>query len=109
MRLGMDSIQYDEDDIGDIGDDCVEVCQYLRPNGRKRRNAARLGKEYHEKVKGLFITAEELMNGLIVIYIRREDQDEEDEKSCILQNGPGPNGVIEGFKRFIDEFVAGKA
>ena len=37
------------------------------------------------------------------------DQDEEDEKSCILQNGPGPNGVIEGFKRFIDEFVAGKA
>jgi hypothetical protein len=98
------NMNYDIDNIEVIKDDDVEVCQYLRPDGRKRKMTAPLGKEYHEKAKGLVISAEELMNGLIVIYIRREGQDPEDEQSRILTNDHA--GVIDGFKAFIDEFIA---
>ena len=103
--LNIMNMNYDIDNIEVIkDDDVVEVCQYLRPDGRKRKMAAPLGKEYHEKAKGLVISAEKLMTGLIVIYIRREGQDPEDEQSRILSNDRA--GVIDGFKAFIDEFIA---
>jgi hypothetical protein len=97
-----ENICYDIDNIGNVGDEDVEVCQYLRPDGRKRKMAAPLGKEYKEKVKGLVIAAEELMNGSIVIYIRHGDQPEEDEQCRVFQND---SSINDGFKEFIDDFV----
>lgn len=99
----MENIRYDIDNII-VGDEEVEICQYLRPDGRKRRIAAPLGKEYKEKVKDLIISAEVLPTGLIAVYLRHKDQDEEEEKIDLLKND---DTINDEMKKFIDKFLAG--
>jgi hypothetical protein len=77
----------------------VPVTQYLRPDGRKRTLYAPLGKEYVTKAKNMACSAEELRTGQLVLYVRWDYQDDEDELVEFATNEPGddsPNIVLKG-------------
>jgi len=77
--------------------DDVEVIQYLRPNGVRRRMFAPVGIEYVKKAKDMVLSAEDLKNGEVAIYGRMKDQSEDDEIVRIAINGSGylsPTNVL---------------
>ena len=78
MRIARDGKPYDVDLLpNDNGrEDELEVIQYLRPDGRRRRMLAPVGVEYVKKAKNLIITAEWL-GGTINICGRRKGESEE--------------------------------
>ena len=80
----------------------VEVTQYLRPNGRKRIVYAPIGKDYVEKSKNMVCSAEQLNTGQIVMYIRWDYQEDENELIEFATNAPGNNSPNEVLKGLID-------
>lgn len=102
FRMAKDGLPYDIDNIaGRIGKDEVEVIQFMRPDGKRRRMIAPVGKEAAEKAKNLILSAEELRTGQIVLYARKVGESEEDERSEFAGNGPGKNSPAEVLKRLI--------
>lgn len=81
----------------------VMVTQYLRPDARKRIVYAPIGKEYVEKSKNMVCSAEELPNGIIVIYVRWDYQTGEEELLEFATNGPGDNSPNEVLMKMIDK------
>lgn len=93
--------EYDIDNVGEIRDDEVEVCQYLFPEKQRRKTAAPLGKEYHEKAKNLIIDAN-VSGNQVVILIRHEKQPPEKVVARTFEN---QQDLIDGFRNFIDDFL----
>jgi len=89
-------------------EDEVEVTQYLRPNGRKRKMYVTVGVDIAEKAKGLILSAEQLTTGLIAIYARRKGESEEKEKMRLAENGPGNNSPTNKLIELINSFKENK-
>lgn len=101
MRIAKDNKPFDVDNFGDLSPGEVEVIQFLRPDGERRRMAAPVGEEYVLMAKDLILSAEELTTGEIAIYARKIGEPEEAEISEIAVNGPGDNSPSECLKRLI--------
>lgn len=100
--MAKDGRPYDIDNIaGEIGKDEVEVIQFMRPDGRRRRMIAPVGEEAAKKADSLILSAEQLMNGQIVLYARKIGEMPETEKSEFAEVGPGVNSPAEVLKRLI--------
>jgi hypothetical protein len=69
-------------------------------HGKKQIIWTDLGQEYHDKAIGHVLSAEILLNGMVVFYIRKVGEDDEDEHSTICSNGPE---VVEALKKLIDD------
>lgn len=107
MRIAKDGKPYDIDNFGDLQPAEVEVIQFLRPDGRRRRMAAAVGEEYAAMAKDLILSAEELTTGDVAIYARKIGEPEEKEITEIAINGPGTNSPIECLKRLIERKAKG--
>lgn len=111
FRLAKDGLMYDIDNIaGELSENEVEVIQFLRPSGKRRRMVAPVGKEAAEKAKSLILSAEMLMGGTLALYARKVGESEEGkrigERMELAENGPGNNSSTNVLKRLIKR-VAG--
>ena len=100
MRIAKDGKPFDEDNIGvDLQPNEIEVIQFLRPNGKRRRMSfVASSDEIVEMAKDMVISAEELSTGPIACYVRFVDEDEENELLDLAKNGPGekePSKIVE--------------
>jgi len=87
-------------------DDEIEVTQYLRPNGQKRKMYAKVGEDIAKKAEGLVLSAEMIPTGLIAIYARRRGDSE--EKMRLAENGPGENSPTNRLIELINSFKENK-
>ena len=75
----------------------VELTQYLRPDGRKAKVLVELDDEVAELSRDMILSCEVLTTGVIAIYARYKDQNEEEELLELAHNGPGlyaPDAVL---------------
>lgn len=105
-NLAADGLPYDENINLKGNEDEVEVIQFLRPNGRRRKMFCSIGNEYHQKAQNLIISAEWTSEGTVILYCRNKDDPVELEKIEIANNGPYPveNSPSEKLKQLIDLF-----
>ena len=92
MRIASDGKPFDIDNFTldeDAGPGDVEIIQFLRPDGRRRRMLAEVG--------------EELGTGEVAIYTRRKSAPVEAERLELAENGPGKNSPTEVLKRMIEK------
>jgi hypothetical protein len=102
MRIAKDGKPFDIDNDGlEIRDDEVEVIQYMRPDGKRRRTLAPVGKGFVEMAKDMVISTEQITVGRVVIYVRRKDEDGKREIMRIAQNGPGRNSPTKVLRALI--------
>jgi hypothetical protein len=101
MRIASDGLPYDVDYLGDAQPGEVEIIQWLRPDGRRRRMTAQVGVELASAAHGLVLSAEELGTGHIMLYARRKGDGPKNEISAVAQNGPGPDSPLNVLKRLI--------
>jgi len=101
MRIAKDGKPFDVDNFGELRKGEVEVIQFLRPNGKRRRMGSPVGKEYVKKAKNMIISAEELTTREIVVYVRKKNEPKKKEISEIAVNGPGDKSPTECLKRLI--------
>jgi hypothetical protein len=89
-RIAADGKPFDIDNLGrPLYDNEVEIIQYLRPNGLRRRMTVPASNDILAKVTGMIIEAEELGDGNIAIWVRGKGEDEEHQLLDIATNGPG--------------------
>lgn len=100
--LAADGKPYDIDNIKELALGEVEVIQYLRPDGKRRRMAVPLGEDYVEKAKDLILSAEELTTGAIALYARKKAWPTERESIELAKNGPGPESPDKKLRLLID-------
>jgi len=92
-------------------DDELEIIQYLRPTGTRRRVLAKVGKNYVKKANNLIISTEVLIDGQIAIWVRHKNEPEEKERVEFAENcfdeksEKNPNAVL---KRMIDKYATRK-
>lgn len=101
MRTAKDGKPFDIDTIGELGEDEVELIQFLRPNAKRRRMAATVGREFVTLAQNQILSCEDLGNGSIAIYSRGVSESEEDELTDIAVNGPGENSPTNVLIRVI--------
>jgi len=101
MRIAKDGKPFDVDYETEIFPDEVEIIQFLRPDGKRRRMIATVGIEIAKKAKNLIISAEELITSEIAIYVRKIGEPEVNETMEIAVNGPGNKSPNEVLKRLI--------
>jgi len=102
MKIASDGLAFDIDNFDeDAGPGEVEIIQFLRPSGRRRRMLADVGEDLAAKVKDLIISAEQLAAGKVAIYVRRKSAPVEAEHLELAENGPGENSPAEVLKRMI--------
>jgi len=109
MRIAKDGKPFDVDNLAYLpcGPAGVEIIQFLRPDGMRRRMLAEVGEELAKKAKNLIISAEELTTGEIAIYVRKvgEPEPEVNEAVEIAVNGSGDKSPNECLKRLIKRCV----
>lgn len=104
MRKAKDGKEYDIDNLPEeVGEDEVEIIQYLRPDGKRRRMIATVGKYLAEKAKDMIISSEELTTGKIAIYIRYFGELHEEERLQLADNGAGEKSPTHVLMRMIEE------
>lgn len=81
----------------------VEIIQYLRPYGKRRRMFAPVGEEYVEKAEDMVLSCEELTTGEVAIYVRFADELVSAETMKLADNGPGKNEPTKVLQRLIDK------
>ena len=101
MKIAKDGKPFDIDNLPVIFPDEVEIIQFLRPDGKRRRMAVSVGIEFAKKASNLILSAEELTTGEIAIYVRKISESEEKEIMEIAENGPGENSPSECLKKLI--------
>ena len=89
MRIAKDGKQFDIDILGDIETGDVEIIQFLRPNGKRRRMLCYVGEQIATMAENQVISVEELTTGEVAIHSRFTGQPEESEKMKLATNGPG--------------------
>jgi len=102
MRIAKDGKKFDEDILDELAEDEVEIIQFLRPNGRRRRMSTRLDKEFANKAKDIILSAEELPTGQVALYGRKIGTATESEYMLIADNGLGNNSPNEVLKIIIN-------
>ena len=104
MRIASDGKPFDIDLIEeDVAPGDVEIIQFMRPDGRRRRMLTYVGEELAAKAKDLIVSVEELGTGEVAIYVRRKGESEEAEHLELAENGPGKNSPTEVLKRMIEK------
>lgn len=101
MRIASDGKPFDIDNMGSLSSGKIEVIQFLRPNGKRRRMAVDVGEEFVVMAKDMIISAEELTTGEVAVYVRRKGEPEVNEIMEVAINGPGKNSPTECVKRLI--------
>ncbi|DBA35233.1 TPA_asm: hypothetical protein vir530_00009 [dsDNA virus vir530] len=93
VLLAPDGEPYNENHLGDreMELDEVEIIQFLRPNGVRRRMSTKLSVALAAVSRNMVLTAEVLPTGKLVICGRMKWQDESEEISTMADNGPGDN------------------
>lgn len=102
MRLATDGKPFDQDYLGRetlAGE--VEVIQYLRPEGLRRRMTAPCREDVVAKAAGMIISAEVLPPGQIAIWVRGPKEPEEHEILEIAENGPGEHSPVAVLEKLI--------
>lgn len=85
-------------------EDEVEVIQYLKPSGRRRRMLAPVGKEHAEMAKDMVLSSEILSTGEVALYAYFQDEDEEEYGAIDLaENGPGDKNPTAVLQRMIEK------
>ena len=104
FRTAKDGLPFDMDDnlIGSLADDEVEIIQFVRPNAERKRMVASVGKDLAKKAKDLILSAEHLRTGHIAIYVRRIGEAEEAEHTELAENRLGRNSPTNVLKRLIE-------
>jgi len=102
MRTAKDGKPFDIDYLGELRPGEVEIIQFLRPDGKRRRMSAFLGEEFVKMAEDLILSAEDLGNGKVSIWARKTGQPEEQELIEIADNGPGKNSPDNCLKRLIN-------
>lgn len=105
MRIAKDGKPFDVDNLEyqPCGPADVEIIQFLRPDGKRKRVLAEVGEKLAKKAKDLIISAKELMTGEIAIYVRKKNEPEEKERLEIAVKGPGEKSPTECLKRLIQQ------
>lgn len=103
--LAKDGKPYDINEVGSLANNEVEIIQYLRPSGKRRRMATELDDDWAKKAKDLIITAEQLSTGKIVLYVRKIGQHPKQEKMGIADNWAGLNSPDKVLKKLISEIL----
>jgi len=104
MRIAKDGKPFDVDHIRDsLRKEEVEIIQFLRPNGRRRRMVAEIGEKHAAMARDMILSAEELMDGTIAVCARFQDEPPELERIELAENGPGPNSPVDMLKRVIEQ------
>ena len=88
---------------GEKGKTFVEVIQYLRPDGRRRRMLANVGEETAKLAENMVLSAEELIDGTVVVYARFKDEPPELERIALAHNRPGPRSPTNVLMEVIGE------
>jgi len=103
MRVAKDGKPFDVDNIDeDLMSDEVELIQFLRPDGKRRRMAATVGEKLAKKASALVLSTEVLPTGEIALYAKRLGASE--EKCFLAENGPGKNFPTDVLIKLIKEF-----
>lgn len=108
MRIASDGKPFDVDNMGSLSPEYIEVIQFLRPDGKRRRMALDVGKELVEMAKDMIISAEELTTGEVAVYVRVKGEPEVNETMEVAVNGPGKNSPAECLKRLIRKMADGR-
>lgn len=106
MRTAKDGLLFDIDHMPDTEptEDEVEVIQFLRPEGKRRRMIANVGKETALLAKDMILSAEELnIPGNLIVYARYQDEDEERERLELVEGEPGKEDPTEMLKKVIQK------
>lgn len=86
-RLAKDGRPFHLDDLGrDSLPEEVEVIQYLRPGGSRRRLLVNVGKHHTELAADMILSAEVLTTGMIALWIRFRGEPVEAEEVAIAPN-----------------------
>jgi len=108
VRIAADGKPFDIDGVGDAGIGDVEIIQFLRPNARRRRMLAEVGEDLAKSAQDLILSAEDLGNGTVAVYVRAKGEDPEKEHFEIAQNGPGPDNPTAVLQRMIRKYADAK-
>ncbi len=108
LELAPDGKPYHIVNLDKIGKNDVEIIQFLRPDGKRRKMSCDVPPEIKEMSKDMIISSEELTTGQVAIYARFKGEKEYDEMLVLATNGPGPNNpqakLIEVIKKKWDKF-----
>ena len=102
MRIGKDGKPFDIDTFGgSLASDEVEVIQSLKPDGRRRRLAAKVGEEIARMADKLILSAEEMRDGEVAIYARKMGDKTGKEEIMLARNGPGEQSPTNVLKKLM--------
>jgi len=103
MRVAKDGKPFDIDHLSaDVCEGEVEVIQYLRPEGKRRRMLADVGVEAAKMAEDMVLSAEELNTLRVALYARFIMEPEEKEINEIAENGPGADSPAMCLARLIE-------
>lgn len=102
-KIAKDGLPFDIDNVGELRKGEVEIIQFLRPDGKRRRMTAFVGEDGVKIAENQILSAEELTTGEIAIYSRLINEPEEKEIVEIATNGPGENSPTNVLKKVIKE------
>ena len=105
MRIAADGKPFDIDEAGECGPGEVEIIQFLRPNAKRRRMVAEVGEDLAKASQDLILSAEDLGNGSVAIYVRSKGEKPEREHAAIAQNGPGRHNPTAVLSRMIRKYA----
>lgn len=103
--IAKDGKEFDENILGDLDSDELEIIQFLRPNGIRRRMSTKLTTELVNKAKNIIISAEELTTGKIAIYGRKIGEPVESEYLLLADNFEGDNSPNKILEKVINHVV----
>ncbi len=103
--IAKDGKPYDIEDVLKLTENETEVIQYLVPDGKRRKMATLVGRDYVEKAENLIISVEILSPDEVVLYARRINEPKEKDKIMIATNDQGENNTIIMLKKLIDTFL----
>ena len=81
----------------------VEIIQYLRPDGIRRRMIAVLNEDYAKRARNLVISAELLPGNMIAFYVSRADELDYEETHVYPNDTSNPEVGNEILKELIDK------
>ena len=102
--LAKDGKEYDIDILGELKEGDIEIIQFLRPNGKRRKMSTRLNDELFQLSKDMILSAEELSTGKLALYSRYIGEDVESEYMLLADNYESensPNKVLEKVIRHV--------